>query len=384
MFERIGAYYYFFPTYKQGRKILWEGADREGLRFLAHIPSQLIEKQNDQEMLIEMINGSILRVIGTDDIDSIVGTNPIGCVFSEYSLQNPRAWDFIRPILAENGGWAVFNYTPRGNNHGKQLYELAIKDPDHWFSQKLTVDDTQAIDKTVLQQEKSEMAIRTGNDALYMQEYYCSFDVPIEGAYYGTQMLEAEKEKRITTVPYDPMAKVHTVWDLGVGDSTAIWFYQTIGREIHCIDYLETSGEGLDYYVKALQEKNYIYGNHYAPHDIQVRELSSGKSRLEIAEGLGIKFEIAPNLGVDDGIMATRMLLPRVWFDRNKCERGLNALNSYHKEWDDDNKTWKNKPNHDWSSHGSDAFRYLAVSYQPDDIQSLGKVYSSPTVSPWS
>lgn len=363
MFERVGVYYYFFPTYKQGKKILWHGIDRDGFKFMDHMPEKLVKSMNSQEMFMETINGSIFQVIGTDNIDSIVGTNPVGCVFSEYSLQDPRAWDFIRPILAENGGFALFNYTPRGKNHGYYLYQFAKNDPT-WYAEKLTAEDTQAIPPQILEQEKKEIIAKNGNDSLFMQEYFCSFDVPVEGAYYGNQLVEAEKGGRITNIPYDPALSVHTAWDLGIGDSTAIWFYQETGQEIRFIDYYETNGESLNYYIKYLQDKPYVYGEHIAPHDIQVRELTTGKTRMDTARELGIYFQVADKLPIDDGIDAARNILSRCWFDELKCEKGLSALRSYHKEFDEKNEVYKNKPQHDWSSHGADAFRYFAVGYR--------------------
>lgn len=363
MYERVGAYYYFFPTYNQGKKILWNGMDRDGFKFTDHIPKSLRKRTDNTNMLIETENNSIFQVIGTDNIDSVVGTNPVGCVFSEYALQNPAAWDYIRPILAENGGWALFNYTPRGKNHGFALFSMAKNDPS-WFVSHLTVDDTKAIPKEVLEQERKEITAKDGNDALYMQEYYCSFDVPIQGAYYGAQLVRAEKEGRITNVPYDPSIPVFTVWDLGIGDSTAIWFYQAVGQEIRFIDYYETSGEGLPHYAKVLQERGYIYKDHHAPHDIEVREIGTGRSRIETARSLGINFQVAPKLSIEDGIEAGRNILNRCWFDEVKCEKGLSALRSYHKEYDETNAVFKNRPHHDWSSHGADAFRYFAVSFK--------------------
>lgn len=363
MLERVGSYYYFFPTYNQGRKILWEGMDKTGFKFLDHIPEALRKSTNNQEMKIELKNGSIFRVIGTDNIDSIVGTNPVGAVFSEYALQDPGAWDYTRPILAENGGWAIFNYTPRGKNHGYALYEMA-RQSEHWFTNKLTVDDTHAIDPDVLANERSEMYLKTGNDALFLQEYYVSFDAPVEGAYFGPQLLRAEEDGRICGVPYDIATEVHTAWDLGIGDSTAIWFYQIVGREVHIIDYYENSGEGLPHYIQILKQKQYVYGKHFAPHDIEVRELSSGKTRREVAKGLGISFDVAPNVALEDGIEAARALLPKCYFDEKQAARGLDALRSYHKEFDEKNGAWKLKPLHDWSSHGADAWRYLALSFR--------------------
>lgn len=383
MFERVGSYYYFFPTYNQGRKILWEGMDRDGFRFLDHIPESLRKSVNNQEMRLELTNGSILRVIGTDNIDSIVGTNPIGAVFSEYALQDPLAWDFIRPIMAENGGWAVFNFTPRGKNHGYTLWTMAEASP-HWFTQRLTVDDTGAIRAEVLATERTEMFAKDGNDAHYMQEYYVSFEAPVQGSYYGTQMLRAEEDGRITSVPYDPRVPVDTFWDLGIGDSTAIWFTQNVGREIRVIDYYETSGEGLPHYAAKLREKGYLYGRHTAPHDIMVRELTDGKSRLETARLLGINFDIAPKVSIEDGVEAARNILSRCWFDKVKCERGISALTSYQKEYDDSNQVYKNKPLHNWASHGADAFRYFALGhkdakqYQPPRKRRFDRVTGRP------
>jgi hypothetical protein len=363
MYERVGTYFYFFPTYQQGKKVIWNGMTKDGKKFLDFIPKQLRKRVDNTEMLIEMSNGSIFQIVGTDNIDSIVGTNPIGSVFSEYALQDPRAWGFIRPILAENDGWALFNYTPRGQNHGYDIWRIAEDDPSIWFSQKLTTDDTKAIKKKILKQELKEIVKLWGDEALYRQEYFCDFTVPISGAYYAAAMMLAQKEERITSVPYDPNAQVDTFWDLGVGDSTAIWFAQQVKKEIHLIDYYETSGEGLNHYIKHLKEKPYVYGRHYAPHDIEVRELSTGKTRKETAQKLGIDFDVAPRLDVDEGIDAARRLLPQCWFDMQKCELGINALRNYRKEFDEKNRTYKNRPVHDWSSHGSDAFRYLATSW---------------------
>jgi len=378
MMERVGAYYYFFPTYRQGKKILWKGMDRDGVPFLDHFPQALrYGKPNDTDMSLQFMHptateeagspkpGSLFQVIGTDNIDSIVGTNPVGCVFSEFALQDPRAWDFIRPILAENGGWAVFNFTPRGENHGYDIFQLAESSPD-WFCQLLTAADTKAIPEKVLEQERLEIIRKDGNDALYQQEYQCSFSVPIAGAYFAQQLMTAQEEGRISQVPHEPTLKVDTYWDLGIGDSTTIWLVQMVGKEKRLIDYYETSGEGLAHYAKVLQDKPYNYGRHWAPHDIEVRELGTGKSRLETARKLGIKFDIVPNIGLEDGIEAVRNVLNSCWFDKEKCRRGLNALKSYHKEYDDKNNTYKDRPYHDWSSHGADAFRMFAVAVQEE------------------
>ena len=364
MYERIGSYFYVFPTYTQAKKVIWNGRDRKGFKFTDHFPKELRKRTNNQEMLIEYKNGSLFQLLGSENVDSIVGTNPLGMVFSEWPLQNPSAWDFLRPILAENQGWAIFTYTPRGKNHGFTTLDIARAFPKVWYSEVLTVKDTKAVPIPVLEQERAEIIHRHGNDALYLQEYMCDFSVPIQGAYYAPQLMIADEENRVTGVPYDTAAEVHTSWDLGIGDSMAIWFFQVIGKEMHFIDYLEGSGEGLPFYAKKLKEKRYVYGEHYAPHDIRVQELNTGKTRKETAKALGIDFTVVAKLPVDDGIEASRNLLGKCWFDKKRCERGLDALRSYHKEWDEDAQTFRDRPDHDWSSHGSDAFRYCAVGYK--------------------
>jgi hypothetical protein len=382
MHRRVGGYYYFLPTYKQGKKIIWNGMDRAGFKFTDHIPEAIRKRTDNSDMLIELKNGSMFQVIGTDNVDSIVGTNPVGAVFSEWSLQNPIAWDFMRPILAENDGWAVFNYTPRGKNHGYTTLETARAFPETWYSEVLTVEKTKSISEEILAQERMEIIRKHGNDALYMQEYMCSFEVPIQGAYYAKQLMEAEKEGRISGVPYDPNTSVSTAWDLGIDDSMSIWFYQICGREIHFIDYYENSGEGINFYVKVLQDKPYVYGKHLAPHDIKVRELTTGRSRKETAKKLGIDFEVVAMLNINDGIDATRGILNRCWFDKIKCEKGLNALKSYHKEWDENNQVFMLKPKHDWSSHAADAMRTFAVGHK-EEIKQQEAVTEEVIVDPY-
>ena len=357
MAVNIGIYYYFFPTYTQGRKALWDGIGKDGFKYLNHFPRELIDgKPNDTEMKIKFNNGSLFQVIGTDDVDRIVGTNPRGCIFSEYSLQNPKGWNYIRPILAENKGWAIFNYTPRGKNHGFELYEMARQNPK-WFVSKLTVDDTNVLSPEDIDEER-----RSGmTEDMIQQEYYCSFTAAIQGAYYWKEYDRAEKEGRFCNVPYDPAVPVYTVWDLGVSDSMAIGFYQIVGPEVHMIDYYEKSNEGFPHFAKFLQSKPYVYAKHFAPHDIKARELTTGKTRLEVAESLGIKFEVVPEIGVQNGIDAARMMFNRVWIDKTKCHEFLNLIPQYTKEYDEDNKIFKTTPLHDWTSHGADMWRYTAV-----------------------
>lgn len=358
--QRAGIYYYFFPHFSQGRKILWDGVDKEGFKFLAHIPEKLIEGHpNSTEMKLHLRNGSLIQVIGTNNIDSIVGTNPVGCVFSEYSLQDPSAWQLIRPILVENGGWAVFNFTPRGANHAKDLYDMARSNPD-WYCQLLTVDDTGIISAADIQKEREAGM----SDDFIQQEFYCSFTLGVEGSYYAKYMQDARDEGRIGFVPWDRHNRVHTAWDIGYGDSCAIIFFQTIGNEIHVIDYEESQGEGLSYYVGRLRKREYVYGDHFAPHDIDSHAFSSGMSAREVGATLGLKFITLPTLKLrlEDGIEAVRGLFPRVWIDEKKCSLLIKCLENYRKEYDQRLETYKERPRHDKYSHGADAMRYMAIS----------------------
>lgn len=356
-FQRVGTYWHILPTYKQGRAIVWDGMDGKGRPFVDAFPDPLVTHRNNVEMQITLVNGSKYRVVGSDNIDSLVGTNPIGCIFSEYSLQDPHAWDYIRPILAENGGWALFIFTPRGKNHGYKLHEMAKKNPN-WFCSTLGVNDTKAVRDEVIEEERmSGMA-----EELIQQEYYCSFEAPLQGAYYATQMEHAMKEERITKVPWEPLLPVHTFWDLGVSDHTTIWFMQEYGMEFRFIDYYANSGEGLAHYKKVLDDKEYHYGTHYGPWDLKVRELSSAKTRLQSAKEMGINFKIVQKHEVSDGIECVRNTLPRCWFDADKCGTGIESLKSYRKEWNDEMKCFSSRPLHDWASHGADAFRYFAWS----------------------
>ena len=371
--ERVGLYWHLLPTYKQGRAIVWNGATRNGRAFLDHFHPDLVDSKNSTEMRITFKNGSQYQVVGTDDINSLVGTNPIGCVFSEYSLHDPGAWDYIRPILLENGGWALFIYTARGRNHGYNLIEMA-KRHRKWFSQILVAGNngTKREDgKPVFTDEMIQEERDTGMpEEMIQQEYFCSFEAPFVGAYYGQQMLKAEKDGRILEdIPYDPKLPVHTWWDLGMDDSTTVVFVQFYGMEIRIIDYYENSGEGLQHYARALagqvdggeHRRDYFYGSHLGPHDIEVRELGSGKSRRETAKSLGIKFTVGKQHEVQDGIEAVRSLLSRCYFSKKHCERLIESLRQYRKKWDENNKVFMNHPLHDWTSHGADAFRTGAM-----------------------
>jgi hypothetical protein len=358
---RVGTYCYFFPTSRLGRRILWDGANKDGKRFIDYIPKEVIVgKPNAIEMKIELINGSLIQIMGTDTILN-VGINPIGCVFSEYSLQDPKSFIFVRPILRENEGWAVFNFTPRGKNHAYDLYVMAKDNPD-WFCEKLSITDT-----GVLTDEDMDIERREGmSENMIQQEYYCNFDQGSEGTFYAKYLVEAEHQERITNVPYDPYTKVDTYWDLGVSDSTTIIFTQNVGKEIHIIDTYTNEGEGLDHYSRILEQKAkdglWQYGSHCAPHDIKVRELGHGaKTRLDMARDLGLNFEVVPNLPIHEGIEMARGMFHKLWIDKNKASYLLKCLENYHRVYNERLNVYSDKPCHDWSSHFCDAFRYMGV-----------------------
>ena len=364
-FARVGTYYYAFPTYTQGKRALWDGRDRDGFPFMGHFPRELVKAKNEQELKLTLCNGSIFQIVGTDNIDALMSTNPVGVVFAEYSLQDPRGWDYLRPILRENGGWAVFDYTPRGKNHGYTLYDMARKlqadgDPA-WFCQLLTVTDTGVLSSADLDAERREGM----DEEMIQQEYFCSFEGARQGSIFGRQMSDAESEGRICGVPWQRDLPVSTWWDIGTDDATAIWFTQDAGREIHVIDYYEHSGVGVDHYVRHLQSLPYLWGTHNGPHDLRARSFAAGgKSTLDVAAGLGFRFSVVPDVGRQDGINAARAFIGRCWFDRTKTERGRLALISYHRTWDDKRRAFSIEPYHDWSSNGADAFRYLAVGHK--------------------
>ncbi len=359
MIERKGSYYYYFPTASMGRDILWDGMDREGFKFMDHFPKNLIKKKNESEMKIELINGSIFKIRGTDKNEPI-GVNPVGCVFSEYSRQNPKGgWDLVRPILAENQGWAVFNFTPRGKNHAHRLYRMALDNPN-WYCQRLTVDDTHAIPLEAIEEDRASGM----SEEMIQQEYYTDFNIGQEGSYYGRTIQNMFTEERIGKVPWEPTAKVYTFWDLGIGDSTSIWFAQFIRKEIRIIDYYEFHGESILHYINYLRLKPYVYEKHYGPHDLKQRALQTGTTLLDTANQLGFAFEVLPQAKIEDGIEAVRSILPLCWIDSKKCSQGIDCLENYHREFNDKFEVYSEKPCHDWSSHGADSFRYLAMAYR--------------------
>lgn len=359
----VGQHYYLFPTYAQGKKILWEGIDNDGFKFLDHIPKDAIDgKPNDTEMKITLKNGSIIQIIGTDNYDAIRGTNPKTCVFSEYAYQDPRAWDVLRPILKVNGGVAIFNTTPNGENHAFDLWNMANKNKD-WFCEILTINDTNILTEADIDKERKEGM----SEEMIQQEYYCSWSASLVGAYYGKRMRELEETERITDVPWDDLAPVTTFWDIGVNDEMTIIFVQRQGFIYKIIDSYSNHGEGFEHYAGVLKRKSYMYDQHCLPHDAKVREMSKraseGMERYKTLDSLlrePIVVLKRPK-SVPDKIEASRWVLPKCYFDKEKCNTLINALKSYRQKYDERLKIWVDEPLHDWSSHFADAFAYFAL-----------------------
>jgi len=357
--RRVGSYFYCLPTFKQARLVIFDSITIDGKRFLDFIPSELVYKKNVQEMKITLINGSIIQFIGSDTYDtSLVGTNPVMVIFSEYALADDRAYKFVRPILNANDGVVIVCSTPRGHNHFHDLYQIAKHSPE-WYCQKLTIDDTAHIS---VEQIKREIHNGEMSEELARQEYWTDFSMGIEGSYYGRYIDKMRLENRISEVPWEPAYPVHCSFDLGMKDSTCIVFFQIIGSVIHIIDCYDNHSQGLEHYVNHLHSKPYTYGKIFAPHDIQVRELGTGVSRLEKARSLGLNLHIAPKLSVLDGIEAVRSMLPKCWIDEKKCARLIKALENYRKEYDHKRKVYNEKPLHNEHSDFSDATRYMALS----------------------
>jgi len=351
--------YYIFPTYSQAKKVIWDSVTNDGHRIIDYfIPDELVVSKNSQEMKIRFVNGSLLQLVGSDNVDSLMGTNPSLCIFSEYAIQDPRAYQFIRPILVANDGVALFISTPRGKNHLYELFELAKEHPD-WFAYRLTVEDTNHIPLELIEKEKEEGLM---SDDLIAQEYYCSFSSGVSGSYYSKYLDKMRLESRIGFVPWESGIKVHTAWDIGVRDSTSIIFFQVVGQTIRVVDFYQKHGEGLEHYAKILQNKDYVYGKHIAPHDIKVKEFGSGITRLEKARQLGITFITSNDLSIIDGIEAVRSTLGKMWIDEHKCKDLIKAIENYRQEWDGKRQVYKERPLHDQYSHAADALRYLCVS----------------------
>jgi hypothetical protein len=340
-------YAYIAPTYGQAKRVAWD--------YLVKYTTPLGGTNNISELRVDFW-GRRIQLYGSDNPDSLRGQYFDGVIIDEVGDQNPKIWtDIVRPALTDRKGWCLFIGTPKGHNHFKELRDRAEKE-DGWGLLEFKASETGVVDDTELKAAKNEM----GEDK-YRQEFECSFDAAVEGSYYGQILNELETKKHMQEIPREELSRTFTAWDLGMGDSTSIWVAQLVGTEVRLLDYYENHGVGLDHYVKWIKDNDYLKAEHILPHDVRVRELGTGKSRLEMLEESGLEVKIAPRMGLDDGIQAVRRLLPRCWFNVPKVQTGLNCLRNYRRDYDEKRKIFYERPLHDWSSHGSDSFRYLAL-----------------------
>lgn len=373
--ERVGVYWHLLPQQNQARKAIWDAVNpHTGRRRIDDaFPRELRETTREQDMMIRFKTGSTWQVIGSDNYDALVGTPPIGVVFSEWALSSPQAWSLIRPILLENGGWSLFITTPRGRNHANRMYQMAVDSPD-WFAEHLTADTTEVFTPEQLANEKAELISERGEadgEAIFEQEYMCSWAAALPGAYYARIVDKLEKDGGIGRVPHDPGKQVHTAWDLGANDQTVIWFVQKTPMGWAVVDYLANTSVGIDWYVREVLAKQYIYGEHLLPHDADDQRLAlpEAASIRDQAEKLGLKnVRIVPRTqSVANDINEVRKVLPLCVFDKEKCAHGIDALRSYRRVWDEKLKAYRDHPLHDWASDPADAFRTFAIG-KPQEI----------------
>lgn len=358
---RAPQYAYIAPTYSQAKKIAWE-ALKEYTKMLPGVEYHETELRCTLHRA-QQGDKITIYLLGSENPDNLRGMYLDGVVLDETADIHPELWTkVLRPALSDRTGWSMFVGTPKGQNWFYDLYQYAKQGaegtpPKDWYYAIFKASETGVIPLAELEAARAIMSPEE-----YEQEYECSFASALVGAYYGREMEKAEEAKRITSVPYDPALPVTTAWDLGMDDATVIWLVQVYGKEVRLIGYIEESGAGLDFYVKKLKDLGYMYDEHLLPHDVAVRELGTGKSRLESLKSLGLRnVTVVPKLSIEDGINAARMLLARCWFDAVGCIRGINALKNYQRKWDSRNKVFQQRPLHDWSSHGADGFRTLAV-----------------------
>lgn len=373
-----GNYFYVFPTKTMARQALWENIDSSGFKLVNHVPKEFIKRLSNQEMLLEMINGSTIRVLGYDkDPDSIRGIACKGAVFSEFAFSDPDSYKNMIPALRESNGWVIFNSTPNGRNHFYDLYNN-VKDSPRWFCSTLQTLWPQAKGYSGLIPEDQFEHIQkeeglTQEDV--EREYGVSFNSGMKGSFYADAIQMAMETGRIGDIVYDDLYKVDTFWDLGVDDSTAIWFRQKIGNKIIFVDYYEDAGKSLQHYVKVLERKGYNYGTHYLPHDSKQRSLQTGNTTANMFEDLCRNASISDDvwvlerLPVQDGINAVRSKFSRYHFDSSRCREGINKLELYHRRWDNKRQTFLKEPVHDGNSHAADAIRMEAIS---EDIRNDG------------
>lgn len=366
--QRIASYWHCLPEYEQGRKALWNAINAHtGKRRIDEaFPPEIRASKDEQQMLIKLKCGSTWQIIGSDRYDATVGSGVAGIAYSEWALANPSAWAYHRPMLEENNGWAAFITTPRGRNHAKAMYDMAAKNP-RWFAEVSTVHDTGALSPDQIKESIEEYIALYGEDmgrAQFEQEYLCSFNAAILGAFYAREMLAVRNSNRVQDFEPVEGKPVHTAWDIGVRDDTSIWWFQVISGRVFILDCYTASGVGVEHYAEICHAKSWQRGNDYVPHDAKVKEWGTGRTRTETMRSLGLNPVLVPMATKLDGVQAVRSTLPKCVFHNRTEPVGMSALEQYRREWDDEKKTFKASEVHDWTSHLADAFRYLALAWR--------------------
>jgi phage terminase large subunit len=352
-----GQYYYVFPSYVQAKKALWDLRDNEGRSLKDLIPSWALGGMNSLEMKIRLKSGSLLQLVGSENPDALRGTNPKGIVFSEFAMCDPHIWTAVaKPILAQNRGWALFASTPMGRNHFHELWQMASKSED-WYTSRVTAPESGAVTEEIIEADRREGM----SEELIQQEYFVSFVAGADGLIYGQQMDTMDREGRIRLVPVDRAVPVHTAWDFGVSDSTAIVAFQLLpGNEIHVVNFYESSGKAIHEYIDLVKSWNYTWGKHFAPHDVEARSLQTGITLKQMASKLGIAFVTLKPTSVEAGIQLTRQTLGRCWIDEQKGMHLLRHLRNYKRAWDNKSHAFTSTIVHDEHSHAADAMRYMS------------------------
>jgi len=383
--KRIGTHVYLFPLHKQSRQVIWQGMDFDGRPFMQAIPDALITKRNEARMEIDFYNGSKLILAGSNNYDGLMGTNPVTVIYSEFSLHNPMARQYLNPILIQNKGIEVIQFTPRGMNHAWEVYNQ-VKDLETYHIEHLSVEQTYKHDGTrIITEEDIKRAKDMGmSEELIRQEFYVDFKVGNLGAYYTREMNDVEREGRIMTLRADPSLPLHSIWDLGGTDATAGILYQIVGKYVHILFLLHDTGRGLKFYLDEAERIRHslmcTWGHHWMPHDVTQKHMGweHTESRIMQARKHGWQLQVVPKVNFEDGIEATRYMFPRCRFDKQNFSLGIRALSEYQRLYNETTASYSKKPLDNWATHIADAFRYLATNYKRlYDINQQPATYSS-------